>query len=70
MNIDAKELLNQKNYISKAQRTTTVETDQINENMSLKIRDDTEDYTNRMNGDKMDTDVIEHQKIDQENKKY
>jgi len=67
MNIDAKALLNQKNYILKAQRITSVEIDEIKENIRLKIGDDTEDYTNRMNGDKMDTNVIEHQKRDQEN---
>jgi len=31
------------------------------------IRDDTEDYTNRVNGNKLDTHVIEQQKRDQEN---
>jgi len=67
MNIDAKALLNQKNYILKAQRITTVEIDEIKENIRLKIGDDTKDYTNRVNGDKMDTRVIEHQKRDQEN---
>jgi len=67
MNIDAKALLNQKNYILKAQRITTVEIDDIKENIRLKIGDDTEDYTNRVNGNKMDTHIIEHQKRDQEN---
>jgi len=67
MNINAKALLNQKNYILKAQRITTVETDEINENIRLKIGDDTEDYTNRVNGDKMDTHIIEYQNRDQEN---
>jgi len=67
MNIDAKALLNQKKYILKAQRITTVEIDEIKENIRLKIGDDTEDYTNRVKGDKMDTNVIEHQKKDQEN---
>jgi len=37
MNIDAKALLNQKNYFLKAQRITTVEIDEIRENISLKI---------------------------------
>ena len=41
--------------------------DEIKENIRLKIGDDTEDYTNRVNGDNMDTNVIEHQKRDQEN---
>jgi len=43
MNIDAKALLNQKNYILKAKRITAVEIDQIKENIRLKIGDDTED---------------------------
>ena len=34
--------------------------------MRLKIGDDAEDYTTGVNGDKMDTNVIEHQKRDQE----
>ena len=54
MNIDAKALLNQKNYILKAKRIMAVEIDQIKENIRLKIGDDTEDYTNGVNGDKMD----------------
>jgi len=62
MNIGAKALLNQKNYILKAKRITAVEIDDIKENITLKIVDDTEDYTNGANGDKMDTNVIEHQK--------
>ena len=66
INIDAKALLNQKNYILKAKRITAVEIDQIKENIRHKIGDDTEDYTNGVNGDKMDANVIEHQKRDQE----
>ena len=45
-----------------------VEIDGIIENIRLKIGDDTEDHTNGVNGDKMDTNVIEHQKRDQESK--
>jgi len=60
-------LLNQKNYILKAQRITTVEIDEIKENIRLTTGDDTEDYTNGVNGDIKDTNVIEHQKRDQEN---
>jgi len=60
-------LLNQKNYILKAKTITAVEIDEIKENTRLKIGDDTEDYTNGVNGDKMDKNVIEHQKRDQEN---
>jgi len=62
MNIDAKALLNQKNYILKAKRITAVVIDKLKENIRLKIGDDTEDYTNLVNGDKMNTNVIEHQK--------
>jgi len=43
INIDAKALFNQKNYILKAQRITTVEIDEIKENIRLKIGDETED---------------------------
>ena len=61
MNIDAKALLNQKNYILKVKRITTIEIDEIKENIGLKIGDDTEDYINGLNGDKMNTNVLEHQ---------
>jgi len=61
MNIDAKALLNQKNYILKAKRITAVVIGKIKENNRLKIGDDTEDYTNGVNGDKMNPTVIEHQ---------
>jgi len=67
MNIDAKALLNQKNYILKARRITAVEIDEIKQNIRLKIGDDKEDYTNGVNGDKIVTNVIQHQKRDQEN---
>jgi hypothetical protein len=66
MNIDVKALLKQKNYILKGKRIMNVEIDEIKENIRLKIGDDTEDYTNGVNGDKMDTNVIEHQKRDKE----
>ena len=36
MNIDAKALLNQKNYILKAKRITAVEIDEIKQNIRLK----------------------------------
>ena len=62
MNIDAKALLNQKNYILKAKGITAVVIDKLKENIRLKIGDDTEDYTNLVSGDKMNTNVIEHQK--------
>ena len=45
MNIDAKALLNQKNYILKVKRITAVEIDEIKQNIRLKIGDDTENYT-------------------------
>jgi len=67
INMDVKALLNQKNYILKAKRLTAVVIDEIRENIRLKVGDDTEDYTNGVNGDKMDTNVIKHQKRDQEN---
>ena len=60
-------MLNQKNYILKAKRITAVEINKIKENITLKIKDDTEDYTNLVNGEKMDKNVLEHQKRVQEN---
>jgi len=59
-------LFNQKNYILRAKRIPAIEIDEIKENVRLEIRDDTEDYANGVNSCKMDTNVIEHQKIDQE----
>ena len=53
-NIEAKALLNQKNYILRDKRIMAVEIDGIIENIRLKIGADTEDYTNGVNGDKMD----------------
>jgi hypothetical protein len=64
MNIDAKDLFNQKNYISKAKRIPAIERDEIKDDATLK---DTENYTNGVNSCKMDTNVIEHRKRDQEN---
>ena len=49
MNIDAKALFNQKNYILKAKRIPAIETDEIKESVRLKIGDDTEDCTNGVN---------------------
>ena len=60
INLDAKALLNQKNYILKAQRLTAVEIDEIRGNIRLEIGEATEDYTNEVNG-------IEYQKRDKEN---
>jgi len=67
MNIDAKALLNQKNYILKSKRMMAVEFDEIKENIRLKIENDIEDYTKGDDGDKIDGNVIEHQKRDQGN---
>ena len=64
--MDAKGLLNQKNYIFKAKRITAVEFDEIKENIRLKLEDDKEDRTKEAKGDKMDTNVTENQKRDQE----
>jgi hypothetical protein len=58
MNIDAKTLLNQKNYILKAKRITAFEIDEIKENIRLKIGNDTEDYIKGLNGDRMDINVV------------
>ena len=69
INVDAKVLLNQKNYILKAQRLTAVEIDEIRENIRLEIGEATEDYTNKVNCDRMDANGIEYQKIDKENEK-
>ena len=66
MNMDAKGLLNQKNYILKTKRLTDVEVDEIKENTRLKLEDDKDDRTKEVIGDKMDTHVIENQKRDQE----
>jgi len=61
-----KALFNQKNYILKAKRIPAIEIDEMKENVRLQIEDDTDDYTNGMNSCKMDTNVTEHQKRDQE----
>jgi len=62
INQDAKALLNQNNYILKAQRITAVEIDEIRENIRLEIGEATEDYTNEVNGDRTDGNGIEYQK--------
>jgi hypothetical protein len=61
-----KSLFNQNNDFSKAERMPAIETDEIKENVRLKIGDETEDYTNGVNSCKIDTNVIEHQKKDHE----
>ena len=65
--MDAKALLNQKNYTLQAKRITAFEIDEIKENIRLKIGDDTEEHTKGVNSDKMDANIIGHQKRDQEN---
>jgi len=67
INLDAKALLNQNSYILKAQRLTAVEIDEIRENIRLEIREATEDYTNEVNGDRTDANVIEYQKRNKKN---
>jgi hypothetical protein len=42
--VDAKALLNQKNYTLRAKGITDVEIDEIKENITLKIRDETDDH--------------------------
>ena len=68
INLDAKALSNQKNYILKAQRLTAVEIDEIRENIRLEIGEATEDYTNEANGDRTDANGTEYQKRDKESK--
>ena len=67
INLDAKALLNQKNYILKAQRLMAVEIDEIRKNIRLEIGEATEDYTKEVNGDRTDTNGIEYQNRDKEN---
>jgi hypothetical protein len=62
INIHIKLLLNQKNCILKAKRITTVETDEIQKNIRLKIQNGTEDHTQGMNDDTMNTNDKQHQK--------
>ena len=66
INLDTKALLNQ-NCILKAQRLTAVEIDEIRENIRLEIGEAAEDYTNEVNGDRTDANVIEYLKRDKEN---
>ena len=58
MNIDAKALFNQKNYILKAKRIPAIEIDEIKESVRLKVGDDTEDYTNGVNSCKMEKKTL------------
>ena len=64
--MDAKSFLKQKYYLLKAKRITTVEVYVIRENIRLKIKNDTEDYTKGVNGGKMDANVTVHQKRNQD----
>ena len=67
INLDAKALLNQKNYILNTQRLSAVEIDEIRENIRLERVEATEDYTNKVNGDRTDANCKEYQKSDKEN---
>ena len=67
INLDAKALLNHKNYILKAQRLMAVETNEIRENIRLEIGEATEDYTNEVNGNRTDANGTEYQNRDKEN---
>jgi hypothetical protein len=51
INVDAKLLLNPKNYISKAKRITIAEIDEIKRNYRLKIGNNTENHTKGKNSD-------------------
>ena len=62
INMEAKVLLNQKNYILKAQRLTTVEIEKLREIIKLKIGEATENYTNEANKDRTDSNGIEYHK--------
>jgi len=66
INIDAKVLLNLKNYILKAKRLAAIGIDEIKENIKLNTWNDTEDHTKGMHGDKMDISDKELQKRGQE----
>jgi len=65
--LDAKALLNQKNYILKVQRLTAVEIDDTSEDIRLEIGEATEDYTNEVNGNRTDANGVDYQKRDKEN---
>ena len=65
ININAKLLLNQKNYILKVKRITAIEIDEIQENIWLKIWNYT-GHTKGMNCDKMDMNNKEHPIREQE----
>ena len=62
-----KSIVKPEEVLLKAQRITAVEIYKIKENIRHKKGDDTDDYTNVVNGDKIDANVIEHQKRDQQN---
>ena len=67
IHVDAKHLLNQKNYIYKAKRITPTESYEISENITLKILNNTEDHTKLINYDnKMVTVDTQHQMREEE----
>ena len=53
-NIGAKLLLNQLNWVLKAEKSTIAGIDEIMENIRLRVWNDTEYHKKGMNGDKMD----------------
>jgi hypothetical protein len=59
-NIDALALLNQKHFILKGKSITAVMIDELKENIRLITGGDTEEQTQGLNGDKLDTTVTEH----------
>jgi len=66
INIDAKVLLNLKNYILKAKIIAVIEIDEIKENIKLNVWNDTEDHTKGLHSDNMDMSDKKHQKRGQE----
>jgi hypothetical protein len=66
INVGAKLLLNQKNYILKSKGIATVEIDEIKENIRPKICNGIEEDTKGMNGDKMVRINTQHQNRDEE----
>jgi hypothetical protein len=50
----------------KSRKITIVGIDEVKESISLRVRNDTEDHTKGMNGDKIDMNDKERQKRDQE----
>jgi hypothetical protein len=68
INIGAKLLLNNLNWILKAERTTIGGIDEIKEKIRLRVWNNTEDHTKGMNGDKMDMNDILNPEEESRNK--